>query len=142
MKSKIKDSLEKELIERGKKQRYLTYEHVMEFGELNNLSEKEVNELIQNIEKNHIELVMQEELENKHIGDIADFHEDDEKISKIKTKLKTNIEVHESEVDEDEREENEPKDISSTAQITDGVKCYLRDIGKIPLLNKKNLRIH
>ena len=35
------------------------------------------------------------------------------------------------------RKEKEAFVKHATAQITDGVKCYLRDIGKIPLLNKK-----
>ena len=39
--------------------------------------------------------------------------------------------------EEAEEEEKEVTREAGSSQITDPVKCYLRDIGKIPLLNKK-----
>ncbi|MGE0206947.1 MAG: RNA polymerase sigma factor RpoD, partial [Candidatus Babeliales bacterium] len=46
-------------------------------------------------------------------------------------------EENEDEAEDEENKENVIKETAASAQLTDGVKVYLREIGKIPLLNKK-----
>jgi len=60
----------------------------------------------------------------------------------VKTKLESSLDLQADQFDEDEaeQEDDEEKEVArevGSSQITDPVKCYLRDIGKIPLLNKK-----
>ena len=59
--------------------------------------------------------------------------------SGIKTKLESSLEDLQTGYDDEDadEEEEEPGVREPAAHITDPVKCYLRDIGKIPLLNKK-----
>ena len=52
-----------ELLERGKKNGYMTYEEIIEFGEKNSLTEIETNDLLRRFEKEHVDVVMEEELE-------------------------------------------------------------------------------
>lgn len=132
-----------EFIEKGKQANVVTYEELIEFGEKNHLSEIETNEILKTFEREHVEMVTQEEFDKTH-NDMIDFHEDEELAQEnIKAHIDTSIsltsdsyeeEDGESESDEDEREVLRE---SGASQITDPVKCYLRDIGKIPLLNKK-----
>jgi len=128
-----------ELVERGKRNGFLTYESVLEFSEEHNFTDKEADELQQLLEKEHIDLVSLEDLEEEH-GAIDDF----ETAETPKASLQ-NIELSDEEFDEEEEERDEEekeeriaeKVISSGGQIADSVKSYLRDIGKIPLLNKE-----
>ncbi len=130
-----------ELLQRGKEEGVLTYEEVMGFCQENNLDDKTINDFLHLIEKDNIELVMNEELtaggdEDLHLGHI---------VSKVAPKSGTVALTEEFEEDEEEEpndhhsDDEEPSEIVSTGsvQVTDGVKAYLRDIGKIPLLNKK-----
>ncbi len=128
-----------ELVERGKRNGFLTYESVLEFSEEHNFTDKEADELQQLLEKEHIDLVSLEDLEEEH-NSIEDF----ESAETPKASLQT-IELSEEGFDEEEEERDEDdkeervaeKVISSGGQIADSVKSYLRDIGKIPLLNKE-----
>ena len=61
-----------------------------------------------------------------------------------KTKLESSLDLQADQFDEDDAEESDEEEDEKdqvreigASQITDPVKCYLRDIGKIPLLNKK-----
>lgn len=120
-----KDEMIAEIVERGKQAGHLTYEELMEFGDKNHLTEQETEQLLRVCDKENIDLVTQEELEQ---SDRSSMDHDEETPAK-KTKL---VAASSSDEDEDEDEERE-----TPAQITDSVKSYLRDIGKIPLLNKK-----
>src|SRR5581483_11490628 len=51
------------LVERGRRSGMLSYEEVMDFCDRNHVGEQEVNDLLKILEKENIELVMQEELE-------------------------------------------------------------------------------
>jgi RNA polymerase primary sigma factor len=130
-----------ELLQRGKEEGILTYEEIMGFCQENNLDDKTINDFLHLIEKDNIELVMNEELtaggdEDLHLGHI---------VSKVAPKSGAVTLTEEFEEDEEEEpadhhnDDEEPSEIVSTGsvQVTDGVKAYLRDIGKIPLLNKK-----
>jgi len=129
-------SLAEELVEQGKQEGIITYEEIIEFSEKNSLSEKDTEELIALLEKKNIELVAQEELD--HSADILDQKDEEAQAPDLKMTLTESFdndyeEEKEEELDEEEKEEY----VSSYSQITDSVKSYLRDIGKIPLLNKK-----
>lgn len=134
----FKKDLVEEFIEKGKKHNVLTYEELIEFSDKNNLSESETNDLMKLLEKENIELMMQEELE----GDSSDVEafEGNEEFSRSKSKIDLGADHFDDEDEEDAESDDEEKEESrstSSAYITDTVKCYLRDIGKIPLLNKK-----
>jgi RNA polymerase primary sigma factor len=85
---------------------------------------------------------MQEELEGNP-DDLEAFDQDEEHSPlNIQAKISNSLDLGADPFDEDNDEEDEPEDkeqprTASSAYITDTVKCYLRDIGKIPLLNKK-----
>ena len=127
------------LVERGKRAGALSYEEVMEFCDRNHLTEPETNDLLKTLEKENVELLMQEELEPD--AALEDYEKDDSKIH-IKTQIETSLDYVGEEEEAEEGEEPEDgrdvvKEVGEAAHIADGVKCYLRDIGKIPLLNKK-----
>ena len=143
----VKKTLIEPLVIKGKKLGYLTYEEIMEFSHKHQLSDQDTNNLMRIFDKENIELLMQEELD-ANSPDLHDFEKDDEplKSKNLKEKLESSLDLdvdeesieedEDGEVDDDERLSSVKEPVSS-AQIADGVKCYLRDIGKIPLLNKK-----
>lgn len=138
----VKRDLIEELLEKGRKNGVIAYEEIIEFSDKNNLSEQEADELLHNLEKENINLISQEELEG-HLE--ANEIEKEEAIShqaKVKTTLESSLVGDKEGFDDDEEDiededETEPTYESGSSQITDSVKSYLRDIGKIPLLNKK-----
>ncbi|MBA2306553.1 RNA polymerase sigma factor RpoD [Candidatus Dependentiae bacterium] len=131
------------LIEKGKRTGAISYEELMDFCDRNGLPEGEVNDIIKLLDKEHIELVMQEELETEGATDLLDYEQVEEKKQlHIKSHIETSLDYvgEEEEIEEGEEPEDGRdviKEIGESAHIADGVKCYLRDIGKIPLLNKK-----
>lgn len=132
----LKTELIEELIETGKKRGVLSYEEVADFGEKNHLSETEMNELLRSLDREHVDLVMQEELE--HSDELYTAAEREENVD-LKSRLESSLDLH-AEKSEDEIEEEDDEEIlrsSDSSPLADGVKSYLRDIGKIPLLNKK-----
>ena len=120
------------LIEKGKEHGIISYEEVIAFNEHNNLSEKEANDVLMVLEKEHIELVMEDELDSAAVDLAPTEKESDEPSNEFQEKL---LLLDENEEKGGEEEEEE-RAVSEATNITDGVKCYLRDIGKIPLLNK------
>jgi RNA polymerase primary sigma factor len=119
-----------EFIEKAKKEGSISYEELIEFSEQNDLSEPEVNTILKQLEKEHVELVGSE------LGsDIeADVILDAEGQSGVKRGVIGSIDATALAYDEEDEEEEE---VAETPVLTDNVKSYLRDIGKIPLLNKK-----
>jgi len=138
-----KQSVIKKIVEDGQKHRYITYETIMEIGEKHKFTEDDTNELLRELEKKNVELITQEELLSGHgATDSDDFMEQDEKTPhKASAKLSVaSLQDEEEEIESDDaiKDDGEVvKDVPDVPQIADGVKCYLRDIGKIPLLNKK-----
>jgi RNA polymerase primary sigma factor len=125
----------------------ITYEEVIEFGQRSHFSEAELGDLLRMLDKENVEVVMQEEL-GTDIEGLSGFQ--DELSKKSKSKGLSSGEGLESDEDEDridQEEEEEEEDqlalrtTSSAGQLIDGVKSYLRDIGKIPLLNKKTEKV-
>jgi RNA polymerase primary sigma factor len=138
----LKKELIEELLERGRQSRVLSYEEVIEFGEKNHLTDTETNNLLRLLEKENVDLAMQEEIDSDDKTYESDEAAGFSKIHDIKTKL-SNIDSDDFASDEepDLEEPDEEKSMSHATQITDPVKCYLRDIGKIPLLNKKTEKV-
>jgi RNA polymerase primary sigma factor len=125
-----------ELLERGRQAGRLSYEEVIALSAEHNLSESDTDSLLKQIEKDAIELVVESELEPTIIG----AAEPEVELDEIETK------TFDSSADEertDERLEGEEEEVVKTEgpHISDAVKCYLRDIGKIPLLNKTTEKI-
>jgi RNA polymerase primary sigma factor len=139
----IKKPLITALLERGKAAGLMTYEEIADFIEKNHFVEQEANELLRTLEKENIELVMQDELDTE--SGLDSFEKEDAGVKSIKKKLDDSLEIDEEEEiteeeDDEEAEEEAKKEkriSSDSGQPADGVKHYLRDIGKIPLLNKK-----
>lgn len=138
----LKQELIEGLVDKGRRNGVLTYEEVMEFSDRNNLTEPETNDLLKTIEKENIELVMHEELEASS-GELDDFEREE---SGSTLDFKSHIESSEYSNDADEQEETEEdedderdlvREAGDGSYMPDGVKLYLRDIGKIPLLNKR-----
>jgi RNA polymerase primary sigma factor len=136
-----RQSIIKKIAEDSQKNRFITYESVLEYGDKYKFNEEEVNQLLKELEKRNVDLIMQEELSVS--AETEDFVEIEDKTpSKIAAKLTTTTleetEEEAEELDDSEKDEGEVvKEMPDIPQIADGVKCYLRDIGKIPLLNKK-----
>jgi len=142
----------KTFLEKAHRTGVTTYEEVMDFSQKHDFNEQEIQKIVRGLEKENIELVMEEELDSG-IPAIDSMSKDDDEAVEIKTMSKpisSSIEFDsDSDEDEDETEEEveedeeEPKEklikvaAADTPQLADGVKSYLRDIGKIPLLNKK-----
>ena len=130
----------KKTLEKGKEKRFLTYEGIINLGEKHSLSEKDTNKLLKEIEKSNIDLIMQEEVDagkNSNDGgfDLGDSDSSPSSRGKLKSSLKS-VQSDDDKPDEDD-EKKDDKIVATKQHITDSVKCYLRDIGKIPLLNKE-----
>lgn len=136
----VKKELVDEFVFKGKKNNMLTYEDVIAFTEDNDFSEAETNSLLKRIEHEHIELVMEKELEDEDPDKESLLEDETSPRIKLRTQLDSSLISPDEDGDEEDdgqEEEEEIREVSPSAQTTDAVKCYLRDIGKIPLLNKK-----
>ncbi|HBS47625.1 TPA: RNA polymerase sigma factor RpoD [Candidatus Dependentiae bacterium] len=137
------------LVERGKSEGVLTYEEIALFCSKHKLADDDAEELIRICDKENIDLISKEELESG-----MDGFEDAEKteavsFDSIQANLERTLEeaVSEEEDGEPSDEEDITKDISrikqlvEPSQLSDPVKLYLKEIGKIPLLNKQTEKI-
>lgn len=140
--AEIKRELIDDLMERGKKLGVLAYEEIIDFSEKNNLTEQETEDLLHVLEKENVGLISQEEFDSMAADELEKGEVEDEQL-KIKGKLDSSLGGADKEEFEDEDEDavsDEDDEVvreTGSTQITDSVKSYLRDIGKIPLLNKK-----
>ncbi len=140
----LKKEIIEEFVEKSKQADVLTYEELIEFGDKHQLTEAETNDMLKTFEKEHVDLITQEEFD-KTQNSLDDFQEEEEVgRTNIKSHLDGSLdssgdqyEDEEEGGEEDEDDEREVVREAGASQITDPVKCYLRDIGKIPLLNKK-----
>ncbi len=132
------------LIEKGRINGVLTYEEVIQFNQRYKFSEEDSNELLRFLEKENIDLISQEELESS--ADDFDTFVDGEEQSRFET-LKPDLESSlegadlSSELSSDddyfsEKDQEKIKGLVEPSQLNDPVKLYLKEIGKIPLLNK------
>jgi len=128
-----------EFVEKAKLAGSLTYDDVIEFSTEQRLGEEDTAALLRALDKEHVELIMQDETD-PHRATLEDFDSEEsvEHLKKTRDPINISSESSEEETDDSPSKEEAPEtpDEQST-QPTDGVRSYLRDIGKIPLLNKK-----
>lgn len=134
------------LLDKGRSEGVLTYEEVATFNFKNRLAEEETNELLRTLEKENIDLISQDEL-SATMEDYDSYLETDAvafgAMSKS-TDLESSIEgggdlAEEGAEDDDffaDKELERLKAMAEPSQLNDPVKLYLKEIGKIPLLNK------
>ncbi len=126
-----------ELVERGRRDGSVAYEEVVAFSNEHGFSEEETDQLLKLFEKEHIEVSLESE-------DLSRDSAMDERVGDAALEAISSIVSVDEDIDDDasvEEGDEEDARISDSAQIADGVKCYLRDIGKIPLLNKKTEKV-
>ena len=130
----IQSELIEAFLENAKRQGAIAYDTIMEFNEQHQLNDNDLQDLLKCLEKEHIEVVMESDLQTQ-LDDVEDLT-----TIGIKPTFSFDLDAEKSTdefSEEEEEEEEEQKSVAETGHPTDGVKCYLRDIGKIPLLNKK-----
>lgn len=141
-----------QLLESGRSEGVLTYESIIHFSQKYRLKEEDLNELLQIFEKENIDLVSQEDLQTDTRDFESYFEEDSVKFEGAKKKpsdIESSLDNDDidNEVDDDsedgeqDKEVDRIKEILEPSQLNDPVKLYLREIGKIPLLNKQTERI-
>jgi RNA polymerase primary sigma factor len=138
----LNQELIEEMIDRGKKAGVMSYEEVTEFADRNHLSDTETTELFKLFEKENIDLVTLEELEAEYSHRETFSKDEAQGNLHFKNQLETSLDFMSTEdeeinLEEDEDERESVREVGEVGHIADGVKCWLRDIGKIPLLNKK-----
>jgi RNA polymerase primary sigma factor len=115
-----------EILEKGRQSGSVSYEELIELTSAHNLSEADTESLLKQIEKEQIQLVMENELESA---------KENIELEEATKKPSSSI-ILDNDIEDEEELSDELIKTTETTQIADGVKCYLRDIGKIPLLNK------
>ncbi|HBL99031.1 TPA: RNA polymerase sigma factor RpoD [Candidatus Dependentiae bacterium] len=133
-----------DILERARHAGSVSYEEIIALGDEHDLSEDDLENLLKLLEKEHIELIVEgvPPAARRHEEEIEEAVLPDDIVSMTKVE-EDDVAEDEDDVAEDEEEEVEEEEVrtSEAAQISDGVKCYLRDIGKIPLLNKKTEKL-
>ena len=125
-------------VDKGLSEGVLTYEEIAAFTKKHDLGEEDINELLRILEKEDVDLISSEELDSSIEG-YADKDEDRSQLKLMESNLKSSIERVDVLQDDDEEEEKEIvklKHLMEVPQLNDPVKLYLKEIGKIPLLNK------
>lgn len=141
------------LVEKGTTEGVLTYEELVGFSKKHQLTEEQVNELVRLLEKENVDLITQEELE-AGTDDLHALAEEDlssfESVQKrtlssslddIDTEEEEELEYEDEEEDITERVVEKLKGLIEPSQLNDPVKLYLKEIGKIPLLNKNTEKV-
>lgn len=131
------------LIERGHSNGVLTFEELTSFSFKHKLSEEDTNELFQLLEKENIDLLSQDELDTaSQAFDALEGDDVSGRYEGLKHNIADSLEVTElsSELADDDvfndRELEKLKSSLEPSQLNDPVKLYLKEIGRIPLLNK------
>jgi len=144
-------SIEKQvetLLERGRSEGVLTYEEVITFAHKHALTEETTTELLTLLEKENVDLISQEDIDVNTSGldrflkdeDSATFDSGKPNIEASLEKIELS-EEEEVEVDERAKEIEKLKHAAELSQLSDPVKLYLKEIGKISLLNKETEKI-
>ncbi|NLK43278.1 MAG: RNA polymerase sigma factor RpoD [Tissierellia bacterium] len=107
----------KKLIEKGRKEGFLTYNEIIESLEEINLDADQIEDVYQSFEDMGIDVLGDKDDEVLINGD--DIDEDLDKIDKV---------------DEEEDETKEDLSVPKGINVDDPVRMYLKEIGKIPLL--------
>src|SRR3989339_563936 len=149
-KIRLKPQIFEEILERARHAGgAITYEEIITLGDENDFSEDEFEQLFKLFEKEHIELFVEGELttakrpheeepeEAIRADDFGAFSEGEEIEEEPIESAESSDDIEADDLIEKEQEIH----ASETTQISDGVKCYLREIGIIPLLNKKTEKV-
>jgi len=149
-KIRLKPQIFEEILERARHAGgAITYEEIITLGDENDFSEDEFEQLFKLFEKEHIELFVEGELtaakrpheeepeEVIRADDFSTFSEGEEIEEEPIETAESSDDIEADDLIEKEQEIH----ASETTQISDGVKCYLREIGIIPLLNKKTEKV-
>jgi len=128
----------KSFLEKAIRAGALPYEEIVEFCQKNELTKPEVKTLLDQLEKENIDLVLEHELDTE-ISVLNELNDEEQvSIGRMREQLEGSIDI---EIDEEDQEDDEKSPLITTEtespQLADSVKSYLKDIGKIPLLNKK-----
>lgn len=137
------------ILEKGKSEGVLTYEEVAVFIQKNKLTEEASSDFLNMLDKEDIDLITQEELDANEGGLSLEKDEDtlgfDARKSHFESALDGDIEenegLDESDDDEGGREIQKLKQLAEPSQLNDPVKLFLKEIGKIPLLNKTTEKV-
>jgi len=133
------------LIEKGKGDGVLTYEEVIIFTRKHRLTEEDANELLRCLEKENVDLISQEEL-TAGVTDYDILIKDEDGASgkrDLKSSLENVVTSAESSDDDGfvDKEAEKIKAFLEPSQLNDPVKLYLKEIGRIPLLNKETEKV-
>ncbi|MFA5074494.1 MAG: RNA polymerase sigma factor RpoD [Candidatus Babeliales bacterium] len=132
------------LVEKGRIGGVLSYEELIAFSRKHRLPEEEGNELLHILEKENIALMSQEELE-AGVDDFGRLVREEDGSFENKGYIQQSLERAElsTEVPVDDIVEKNVKikSFSEPGQLNDPVKLYLKEIGKIPLLNKETEKV-
>ncbi len=96
----------KAFLEEGKKNRFITYESVIEFGDEHKFTEAEANKFLKSIEKHNIELVMQEEISGDQLFTADDMRttNNDDASSLTIDKISSTLYLEDDKDEEDEED--------------------------------------
>ena len=134
----------KSLIEKGKSEGVLTYEELLQFSQRHKLAEEETGELLTVLEKETIDLISREDLGTTDF-ETAAAKEEQAAYTDFKSQIKSTIEGQEHNESAETPQVKEIEKLKALAaepsQLNDPVKLYLKEIGKIPLLNKNTEKV-
>ncbi|KKR96759.1 MAG: RNA polymerase sigma factor [candidate division TM6 bacterium GW2011_GWE2_41_16] len=142
----VREEVFRQIIEYGKKTGSINYEHMLEMLEKVPVTEQHMQNLLASLERENIDLITDGELDID--ADEFDTLIKEEPSGVVAPQAPLALEdedVEEGAAESEEEEEEEEEEVEAPIKpresegsfLADSVKCYLRDIGKIPLLNKK-----
>lgn len=136
------------LLEKGRNEGVITYEELMGFHQRYKLNEEDANELMRILERENIDLISQDELEasGKEFEGAIENEVSAPTLEHLAPDIESTLESAELSgelADEEyyEKDLERLKGLIEPSQLNDPVKLYLKEIGKIPLLNKETEKV-